>query len=68
LRGQNLTSQLVEAMRNLQVPTIVLGGAPEVNEPLIQHEKWEVVLKRPVSLGQIADAVQKIVSKHRRVR
>src|SRR5215471_5507102 len=65
LRGQNLTNDLVEAIRNLRVSTIVLGGSLELNEPLIQHEKWEVVLKRPVSLGKIAEVVQEIVSKHR---
>ena len=63
LRGQNLTNELVEAIGNLRVPTIVLGGSPELNEPFIQQKRWEVVLKRPVSLGKIADVVQEIVSK-----
>ncbi len=61
LRGQNLTSEVIEAIRNLRAPMIVLGGGPELNEPLIQKQKWEVVLKRPVSLGKIADVVQKII-------
>ena len=65
LRGQNLTTELVQAIRNLGIPTILLGGNSELNEPLIQQEKWEIVLKRPVSLGKIADVVQEIVSKHR---
>jgi len=63
LRGQNLTNELVESIRNLRIPTIVLGGIPELNEPLVQQAKWEVVLRRPVSLGKIADVVQEIVSK-----
>jgi len=65
LRGQNLTKQSIEAIRNLRIPTIVLGGSAELNEPLVQQQKWEVVLKRPVSLGKIADVVQKILSKDR---
>ena len=65
LRGQNLTSEFIEAIRNLQVPTIVLGGNTELNEPLIRQYRWEIVLKRPVSLGKIADVVQEIVSKRR---
>jgi riboflavin biosynthesis pyrimidine reductase len=65
LRGQNLTTELVQAIRNLGIPTILLGGNPELNEPFIQQGKWEIVLKRPVSLGKIADVVQEIVSKHR---
>jgi riboflavin biosynthesis pyrimidine reductase len=65
LREQNLTTELVQAIRNLRITTILLGGNAELNEPLIQQEKWEIVLKRPVSLGKIADVVQEIVSKHR---
>src|SRR5262252_7213350 len=33
LRGQNLTTESIEAIGSLQVPTIVLGGSPELNEP-----------------------------------
>jgi riboflavin biosynthesis pyrimidine reductase len=65
LREQNLTNELVEAIRNLRIPTVVLGGGPELIDPLIKNKKWEVVLKRPVTLGKIADVVQQIVSKHR---
>ena len=65
LRGQNLTTELVQAIRNLRITTILLGGNAELNEPLIQQEKWEIVLKRPVSLGKIADVVHEIVSKYR---
>jgi len=65
LREQHLTNELVAALRNLRIPTVVLGGASELIEPLIKNQKWEVVLKRPVSLGKIADIVQQIVSKHR---
>jgi len=63
LRGQSLTSELIQGIRNLQVPTIVLGGSTEFTEPLVQQSSWEVILKRPVSLGQVADVVQKISSK-----
>jgi len=56
-RGQDLSRQVVAAIRDLQIPTIVLGGNLELNEPLIKEQKWDLVLKRPVSLGQIADAV-----------
>jgi hypothetical protein len=64
LRGQELTAQLIEAIRGLQIPTIVLGGAAELNEPLVQAQQWQIVMRRPVSLGNIADAVEKIVPAH----
>src|SRR5215831_9446934 len=63
LRGQSLKSELTQRIRSLQVPTIVLGGSTEFTEPLVQQSSWEVILKRPVSLGQVADVVQKISSK-----
>jgi hypothetical protein len=65
LRGQDLTQQLLGTIWSLHVPTIVLGGSAELNEPLIKQHKWEVVLKRPVSLGKIADVAQKIISNNR---
>jgi len=66
LRGQNLTNKSVEAIGKSRIPTVVLGGAPELIDPLIKKEKWDVVLKRPVSLGKIVDVVQQIISKRRK--
>jgi DNA-binding NtrC family response regulator len=66
LREQDLAPELIEAVRNLQIPTIVLGGSLELNERAIQQHKWEAVLKRPVSLGKIADLVEKLIHGSRR--
>jgi hypothetical protein len=63
LRGQTLTPGLLSSVQDLIVPTILLGGSAELNDPLIRSHKWETVLKRPVSLGAIADLVQTIVPK-----
>ena len=60
LRGQNLSDDSIARVSDLQIPTIVLGGNMELNEPAILQTNWNLVLKRPVSLGTIADAVQKI--------
>jgi hypothetical protein len=66
LRDQNLAPELIEAVRNLRISTIVLGGSLELIEPAIQQHKWEAVLKRPVSLGKIADLVEKMIPGNRR--
>jgi DNA-binding NtrC family response regulator len=58
LRGQKLTKQFLEALHNLDVPIIVLGGNAELNDPLIKERKWDAVLKRPISLGKVADIIQ----------
>jgi hypothetical protein len=60
LRGQNLSPETLEAIRNLRVPTILLGGGSELNDPLITQGHWDFVLKRPFSLGTVADLVEKI--------
>jgi DNA-binding NtrC family response regulator len=65
LRDQDLTEQLIEAVRGLRIPTIILGGAAELNEPLVHARQWQVVLKRPVTLGRIADVVENIIPAHR---
>ena len=57
LRGQDLSPRSIAAIRNLQIPTIALGGSAELNEPIIKEQRWERVLKRPVSLGHVADTV-----------
>ena len=61
LRGQHLTRELLKAIRSLEVPTILLGGATELNDALVQEYSWDAVLRRPISLGSIADLVQKFV-------
>jgi riboflavin biosynthesis pyrimidine reductase len=61
LRGQNLTPEVIETIRNLGIPTILLGGNPELNDPLIKQHQWNAVLRRPFSLGTVADLVQTIV-------
>jgi hypothetical protein len=50
----------IAAIRNLHVPTILLAGNAELNDPLVRDEKWDVLLKRPVSIGKIADTTQRI--------
>jgi DNA-binding NtrC family response regulator len=60
LRGQNLAAQTLEDVSRLQVPTILLGGNTELTDPVVSGRHWDFVLKRPVSLGRIADLVQKL--------
>jgi hypothetical protein len=61
LGGQNLTAQALDDIRRLQVPAILLGGNAELTDPVIAGRHWDFLLKRPVSLGRIADLVQELV-------
>lgn len=53
LRGQPLP--LVERLPKLRVPVIVIAGISEIND--LPDLGWAAVMRRPVSLGEIADRV-----------
>jgi DNA-binding NtrC family response regulator len=62
LRNQNLSEGSVGKIRELGVPVILLGGNPELNDPVISHHQWKLVLKRPFTLGTVADLVEKVLA------
>jgi hypothetical protein len=59
LRGQELSMRDLCELSQSGIPTIILGGAIELNDPLIQRFRWTEILKRPVTIGEIADQVEK---------
>jgi hypothetical protein len=61
LRSQKITRGILQELAQSSIPTIILGGTVELNEPAIQGFKWTAVLKRPVTLGEIADLLEKLV-------
>ncbi|MBI4471906.1 MAG: hypothetical protein HY646_04500 [Acidobacteria bacterium] len=63
LRGQELTNELIESIRNLAVPTFLLGGSAELNQSVIRKHSWDMVVKRPFSLGHLADLIERVVKK-----
>jgi hypothetical protein len=66
LRDQNFTKEMLEKIRTLKIPTILLGGATELNDPLIQKHEWTKVLQRPFSLGTIAGFIQQLLPEGRK--
>jgi DNA-binding NtrC family response regulator len=68
LRNQNFTTAMLETVRSLNIPTILLGGTAELNDPMIQILQLSAIMKRPVSLGAIADRVEQMTSAFRRER
>lgn len=53
LRGQPL--RIVERLPQIGVPVLVVGGTPEIND--LPAAGWAAVMRRPVSIGEIADQV-----------
>jgi FixJ family two-component response regulator len=53
VKGQPMP--LVERLLKIGVPVVVVGGVPDIND--LPDREWTAVLRRPVALGEIADAV-----------
>jgi hypothetical protein len=64
LGGQEITPKEIQLLIESAIPIIVLGGLVELNEPFVRKTVWAAVLMRPVSLGGIADQVERIVPRH----
>jgi hypothetical protein len=50
----------LEALASCGIPTVVLGGAVVLNEEIVQKHRWAALMKRPFTLGDVADLVKKI--------
>jgi hypothetical protein len=61
LRDQPYSAQALDAIRNLEIPTILIAGAVELGDPLIRACTWTTILRRPISLGEIADVVENVL-------
>jgi hypothetical protein len=48
----------ISALMRFAVPTMVLGGAVELNEERVKKSDWLAVIQRPVTIGGIADMVR----------
>lgn len=53
LRGQAMPQ--VEKLPKIGVPVVVIAGLPELND--LPSGRWASVLRRPVSIGEIAETV-----------
>ena len=57
LRGQPLP--LVSRLLAIGAPVLVIGGAVELND--LPEGGWAAVLRRPVSIGDIADRIAGVI-------
>jgi len=44
------------------IPLVVLGGSVEVNQDWVVKMQWAAVIKRPVTIGAVADEVERLLS------
>lgn len=62
LRDQVLTPSVLEALADSKIPVIALTSVLELNNPLIRDFTWAAVLSRPFALGNVADAVERVLA------
>jgi DNA-binding NtrC family response regulator len=58
LREQGLDRETLGALAKTAIPTIILGGIMELNEAVVHEFAWAVVMKRPFTIGAVADQVE----------
>jgi hypothetical protein len=61
LREQSLEQKTLEELRRTGLPVIVLGGTSELNEKMIKKFEWATVMRRPFTIGDVADRVEKLL-------
>ena len=63
LREQDLNQDTLGPLVEAGVPIVVLGGIPELNEPAIEELAWAKVMRRPFTLGAVADEVEELIGR-----
>ncbi|HXG68694.1 MAG TPA: hypothetical protein VNO70_26595 [Blastocatellia bacterium] len=60
LRGQHMKKESLGALARSGVPVIILGGAAELREPVVNEFDWAAVMRRPFTIGAVADKVEEL--------
>jgi hypothetical protein len=62
LHGQAADDRLLDALFAVGAPVVAIGGATEDADPRLRARPWAHWLRRPITLGAIADAAMQIVT------
>jgi hypothetical protein len=57
LLGPGLAEPLLEALFRVGAPVVAVAGATAAHEAEVRHHPWAAFLRRPVTVGDIADRV-----------
>lgn len=63
LRGQSVKENDLELLASTGIPLVLLSGPARLYHALVHNLKTAVILKRPITLGKIADVLEEIVSR-----
>ena len=63
LREQVLDRETLGTLAKAAIPILILGGILELNEPVVHEFAWAVVMKRPFTIGAVADQVEELTGR-----
>lgn len=64
LCGQMVSRQTVTMLAEAGVPTILLGGAAELNDRALGEFAWAAILRRPYTIGAVAGTLRRLIPTH----
>jgi hypothetical protein len=50
----------LDTLARTGIPMIVLGGSVELNEELVRNFRWVAAMRRPFTIGKVADVVEEL--------
>ena len=66
LRGQELKERGLAALLDAGFPVIAIGGATEWENEQLRTRRWARFLRRPLTIGEVADEVDRLLVKPER--
>lgn len=51
----------IAAVSRLGIPILILGGAVQLNQGCVKKLTWASVLRRPFTIGKVADTVENLI-------
>lgn len=59
LHGLVLRRDELSALSRVGIPMIALGGEAELSNELVREVNWHALLKRPYTIGQVVDIIER---------
>ena len=63
LHDLSFTQHELGTLAHTGIPMIALGGAVELNEEWVRNFKWAAVMRRPFTIGKVADLVEELLDR-----
>ena len=65
LSDQAVSTRLLDRLMSTRIPVVLLVSATDANEPVLKKYNWAAMMRRPFTIGAVAEKVQEIVREER---